>query len=82
MDGRPHRGSWPGGTLAGEPLIDTAARVALAGMDPMRYLETADLEVATVMVAIVKRADELRDRIADDDATRTANAVARMLRGK
>lgn len=82
MDGRPDRGSRPGGTLAGEPLIDTAARLALAGFDPLRYLEDNDLERCHVIAVIVERAEEIAYKRAEDQATMTANAVARMLGAK
>lgn len=51
-------------------------------MDPLRYLETDDPMVAHVMMTVAERAEEIRDHRATDDATRTANAVARMLGGK
>lgn len=49
--------------------------ISLAGMDPLRFLNTEDPLEADVMMSIAKRRLEMRNRLASQDAIRIANAV-------
>jgi hypothetical protein len=59
-----------------------AAQVAMAGMDPMRFLESIDPFEAGVMYAITLRFHEEQEKYDLNRATMIANAVARMLGAK
>jgi hypothetical protein len=58
-------------------IVDVAAAVAFAGMDPMRFLETSNAFEQLVMIEVAQRAMKLRE----DYAKLQANLIAEALSG-
>lgn len=52
-----------------------AAQIALAGMDPMRYLESSDEMDVALMQAIAKEVQRERERMDENLAILISNAV-------
>lgn len=55
--------------------------VALAGMDPMRFLSTTDPFEANVMLAIAERRVEVDGDIREDQAVRTISTLGKAFGG-
>lgn len=55
--------------------------VALAGIDPIRFLDEEDPLRVSVTVAVASRTIELRHVLARNQAVLTANAIGKMLGG-
>jgi hypothetical protein len=59
--------------------MGVAMQIGLAGMDPIRFLESTDDTELDVMLAISHKYVDEQDRRDDALATRIANEVNRML---
>lgn len=64
-----------------DPDIEAAAMIAAAGIDPTRYMSTADEVEQLAIVAVASRAIELRRFENEQLAVLIANKVGEMLGG-
>lgn len=62
MDADAHQGHRRGtaGKLVGHEITEEAAKITLAGMDPIRYLETDDPVLRLAMQATAARVFQIR----------------------
>ena len=83
MDGRsqPRPHGWAAGGTGGlDDVIEAAHRVAAAGMDPMRYLETEDGLVRAFMFRIAELNYERQQQRDENLAQMIINKLAKAFR--
>ena len=81
MDGAPDLSRRAGGSAGREELVEQAALIALAGIDPMRWFRCSDPLDAAVMVSVAERVHVRAAEIREDQAVRIAIAVGKALFG-